>query len=200
MLQRQQIKVYTDHKNLTRDAIGLTSNRVYQWRLLLDEFVPEIVYIKGIHNTVADAISRLEYNPQVNLTNEQSFAFLADTPMDIQCWKGFSTLWHSYNEKNPGTHKHKCNLNHVFTNHSDKVEIYPITAQEVAEAQRDNATPKVFDKGVDIRLVNKTYVVCKDGRISHFNGVQYCGTTTTCNSLDTRVLKIQFKLRCTGRE
>jgi hypothetical protein len=56
MLWGQQIKVYTDHKNLIRDALGLTSNRVYQWRLLLEEYAPEIVYIKGIHNTVVDAI------------------------------------------------------------------------------------------------------------------------------------------------
>ena len=57
MLWGQQIKVYTDHKNLIRDALGLTSDRVYRWRLLLEEYAPEIVYIKGIHNTVADAIS-----------------------------------------------------------------------------------------------------------------------------------------------
>ncbi len=57
MLWGQTIKVYTDHKNLTQDALGLTSDRVYHWRLLLEEFAPEIVYIKGIHNTVADAIS-----------------------------------------------------------------------------------------------------------------------------------------------
>jgi len=59
----QQVKVYTDHQNLMRDALGLTSDRVYRWRLLLEEYGPEIVYIKGIHNTVADAISRLEYTP-----------------------------------------------------------------------------------------------------------------------------------------
>ncbi len=48
-----------DHKNLTRDALSLTSNRVYRWRLLLEEYAPEIVYIKGIHDTVADAISKV---------------------------------------------------------------------------------------------------------------------------------------------
>jgi hypothetical protein len=57
MLWGQDIKVYTDHKNLTRDALGLTSDRVYHWRLLLEEYAQEIIYIKGIHNTVADAIS-----------------------------------------------------------------------------------------------------------------------------------------------
>ena len=60
MLWGQSIKVFTDHKNLTRDALGLTSDRVYRWRLLLEEYAPDIVYIKGVHNTVADAISRLE--------------------------------------------------------------------------------------------------------------------------------------------
>jgi hypothetical protein len=30
MLWGQEIKVYTDHKNLTRDALGLTSDRVYR--------------------------------------------------------------------------------------------------------------------------------------------------------------------------
>ncbi len=57
----QHIKVYTDHKNLPRDALGLTSDRVYCWRLILEEYGPETVYIKGIHNTIADEISRLEY-------------------------------------------------------------------------------------------------------------------------------------------
>jgi hypothetical protein len=57
MLWGQNIMVYTDHKNLTREALGLTSDRVYQWRLLLEEYAPEIIYIKGIYNTVADAVS-----------------------------------------------------------------------------------------------------------------------------------------------
>jgi hypothetical protein len=59
MLWGQDIKVFTDHKNLTRDALGLTSDRVYRWRLLLEEYAPKIIYIKGIHNTVGDEISRL---------------------------------------------------------------------------------------------------------------------------------------------
>ncbi len=38
----QDIKVYTDHKNLTRDALGLTSDRVYRWQLLFEEYAPKI--------------------------------------------------------------------------------------------------------------------------------------------------------------
>ena len=57
MLWGQTITVYMDHKNLMQDALGLTSDQVYRWRLLLEEYGPTIKYIKGIHTTVVDAIS-----------------------------------------------------------------------------------------------------------------------------------------------
>ncbi len=61
MLWGQNLKVFIDHKNLTWDILlGLTSDRVNQWRLLLEEYGHKIVYIKGIHNTIADAISWLD--------------------------------------------------------------------------------------------------------------------------------------------
>jgi hypothetical protein len=70
MLLGQSIKVYTDYANLIRDALGMTLDRVYRWRLLLEEYGPKIVYIKGTHNTVADAISQLEYDPSIKRTAE----------------------------------------------------------------------------------------------------------------------------------
>jgi hypothetical protein len=73
MLWGQNIKVFTDHTHLIRDALGMTSDCVYQWRLLLNEYGPEIVYIKGIHNTVANTISWLEYDPSVNQTAESYY-------------------------------------------------------------------------------------------------------------------------------
>jgi hypothetical protein len=66
MLWGQNIKVFTDHTNLMRDALGITSDQVYGWRLLLEEYRPNIVHIKGIHNTVADAVLQLEYDPSVD--------------------------------------------------------------------------------------------------------------------------------------
>ena len=63
MLWGQRLKVYTDHKNLIQEALRLTSDHVHWWRLLLEEYGPEVVHIKGIHNTVADAISRLDICP-----------------------------------------------------------------------------------------------------------------------------------------
>ena len=63
MLWGQKLQVYTDHNNLVRDVLGLTCDRVYRWRFLLGEYELKIVYIKGVDNIVADAISRLEYDP-----------------------------------------------------------------------------------------------------------------------------------------
>jgi hypothetical protein len=100
MLWGQRLNVYTDNKNLTRDGLGLTSNRVTQWRILLEEYAPKIIYIKGIHNTIADAISRLDYDPKVNLTDEYNHATqgISTKNMASQRWLMFSKLWSCYNE------------------------------------------------------------------------------------------------------
>jgi hypothetical protein len=70
-------------QNLTRDALGLISDRVYRWRLLLGEYAPEIIHIKGIHNTVADAILQLEYDPKLNTTNDYTHAMLGVEPEEL---------------------------------------------------------------------------------------------------------------------
>ena len=66
MLWGHKIKVYTDHQNLVRDALGLTSDRVYRWRLVLEEYGPDIVYMPGVTNIVADGLSCLDYDQSVN--------------------------------------------------------------------------------------------------------------------------------------
>ena len=53
----RELHVHTDHRNLTYQ--NLTSQRVIRWRLFLEEFHPHFHYVKGEHNVVADALSRL---------------------------------------------------------------------------------------------------------------------------------------------
>jgi RNase H-like domain found in reverse transcriptase/Reverse transcriptase (RNA-dependent DNA polymerase)/Integrase zinc binding domain/Retroviral aspartyl protease len=57
ILLGQQIRVYTDHQNLTFKHFN--TERVMRWRLIIEEFGPEFNYIKGPKNIVADALSRL---------------------------------------------------------------------------------------------------------------------------------------------
>ena len=57
ILLGQKIVVHTDHKNLTFK--NFNTERVMRWRLILEEYGPELKYIKGENNVVADALSRL---------------------------------------------------------------------------------------------------------------------------------------------
>jgi hypothetical protein len=94
MLWGQQIKLFTDHANLMRDTLGLTLDRVYRWRLLLEEHGPKIVYIKGIHNTMADAVLWLEYDPSINETAESFHTTkVRNNSSQRQCWMTVSKKW-----------------------------------------------------------------------------------------------------------
>ncbi len=100
MLWGQWINIYTYHKNLTQDGLGLTSDRVTRWRILLEEYAPKIIYIKGIHNTVAHAISQLDYDPKLNSTNEYNHAthVMSMNEEAHQKWLMCSKFWSCYNE------------------------------------------------------------------------------------------------------
>ena len=40
-----------------------------RWRLILEEFIPELKYIKGEHNVVSDALYRLEMSDNQEILN-----------------------------------------------------------------------------------------------------------------------------------
>ena len=58
ILLGQKIEVHTDHKNLTYKHFS--TERVMRWRLVLEEYGPELKYLKGEDNVIADALSRLD--------------------------------------------------------------------------------------------------------------------------------------------
>jgi hypothetical protein len=127
ILWGQRTKVYTDHQNLIRDALGLTSDRVHRWRLILEEYSPEIVYIKGIHNTVADAISRLNFDSSNIPKNKKE---------QRKNWMAFTKCWSDYNDSpHSNDANHIVSMNHVFATHTDEEEFYHLTIREIAEAQ-----------------------------------------------------------------
>jgi hypothetical protein len=132
----------------------------------LEEYAPKIIYIKGIHSTVADTILQLEYDPKLNKTNECTHAMLGVEPeeLSMQRWKSFAHQWQCYHEDSAPTQAHCFHMNEVFANCSDEDEIYPLTT---AAAQRANASLKhlfehnaVIDQGLEIKLC-----VCKEGQL-----------------------------------
>jgi hypothetical protein len=77
--------VFTDHKqkNLIQDVLCLRT-----W--------PKIVYIKGIHNTIADTISRLKYDSSVNQKAESYFMTKDNKNakwIQRQNWMAVSKYW-----------------------------------------------------------------------------------------------------------
>ena len=66
ILLGQQIRVYTDHKNLTQKKFNL--DRVMRWRLYIEEYSPDLHCIKEENNAIADALSQLDKELDSNPT------------------------------------------------------------------------------------------------------------------------------------
>jgi hypothetical protein len=67
ILLGQQIVVHTDHANLTYKHFNL--DRVMRWKLFIEEYSPDLQYIKVEKNVVADALSLL---PQQSISYQDS--------------------------------------------------------------------------------------------------------------------------------
>ena len=64
VIRGQDLTVHTDHLNLLYNK--LPSQRMTRWRLLLEEYHPKVVHIKGVNNDAADALSRLDITDKAN--------------------------------------------------------------------------------------------------------------------------------------
>ena len=190
MLWGQRIKVFTDNKNLVRDALGLTCDRVYRWRLLLEEYEPEIVFIKGVDNIVADAISRLEYDPEINvkdinvhqkclalakLFNQTEQKLGGDDSNFNESYQQDSEIESDTTSSNVDKRKDTV-LQHIFaTTTEEEDDIYPPTITEISITQRKNRVYKPYfsnkpfkkkDKKISLKLIDDTDVlVYQDTRL-----------------------------------
>ncbi len=104
----------------------------------------------------------------LNLTSKCNHAMLGMSAKGNTSvkWKTFLKLWRCINEDDTGNKMQECNLNQVFTNRSKEEEIFPLTTQDTVEAQKADDKLKhcfkrnmVLDKGLEVSLVEDTYVV-----------------------------------------
>jgi hypothetical protein len=67
-----EIRIHTDHQNLTQDDTQHENLREMRARIFLDsEFAPTFIHIKGTDNTAADGLSRL---PMTDDDNQPAIA------------------------------------------------------------------------------------------------------------------------------
>ena len=113
------------------------------------------MHIKGVHNTVADAISRLDFG----LVQDEK----ANRMMFAKYWCHYTM--HAPTEESTHTHQHQINM--VFANCSEEDVIYPLTVKEIAQAQEDDVVLKKLRKTdkCSSQLVEDTQVLCKDGKM-----------------------------------
>ena len=84
ILLGQEIIIHTDHKNLLYEKSA--SDRIIRWRILVEEYAPTFVHIKGEHNVVADALSRLDADFSLHINNcpnkyEQAHSYVSVTEL-----------------------------------------------------------------------------------------------------------------------
>eukprot|EP00804_Cyclotella_cryptica_P004890 CCRYP_004949-RA/>CCRYP_004949-RA protein AED:0.36 eAED:0.67 QI:0/0/0/1/1/1/2/0/493 len=109
-----------------------------------------IIFPWGIHNTVADAISRLDYGP---VTDDRS------------TWMTFAQCWCYHNTTQPEASLATTqeSMNQVFANRNKEDSIYPLTTRESAEEQQQDDS--LLNKGYSTQLVENIKVLCKDGKM-----------------------------------
>ena len=71
ILLGQKLIIYTDHKNLTCE--NFNTNRVLRWRIIIEDRVPYIEYVKGEKNIVSDALSILPLDRNKETTHKSIY-------------------------------------------------------------------------------------------------------------------------------
>ncbi len=139
ILLGHEIEVHTDHKNLT--CKHFNTDRVLRWRLILEEYGPDLKYIKGENNIVADALSRLNLNKSAEPATPQ--------PDRTQMAEAFA-------------------VDELEIPDEDYPLSHALIAQEQA---KDNGLLKLFDdkpdvyRREDIKIGRQSYrIITKDGK------------------------------------
>jgi hypothetical protein len=139
---------------------------------LLEKYGPKIVYIKGMHNTIADAISQLEYDPSVNQTASYHMTKVNKRSSECSQRQSQMTVSKHWHNLEIDTNKPK-DLNFAFANHGEEDEIYFLITIKKAEAQCKDQELKVYykknaimpKKDICLQLVEDTKVLCKNGKL-----------------------------------
>ena len=83
------IKVFLYHNNITYKTIESTSQRVQRWKILIQEFGTNLIYIKVVDNLVVDAFSPL---PMAHHAHKEQIQHWNNTPVNFCVWGSYSFM------------------------------------------------------------------------------------------------------------
>ena len=173
ILLGQKLIVHTDHKNIL--YANLASDRIARWRLLLEEYGPEFVHVAGQDNVVADALSRMDADFDMEAIDNET----VDTKAQI-CACALAQLLRDESYDVPDGKDAEEVVEHVMANSSDTIsERFPLSPVLIGKAQKkDKALLKKVKEsqqqygtltveGVELITFNNRIVVPKtlQGRI-----------------------------------
>ena len=78
ILLGSEIMIYTDYINNVNLLTKHVSKCIQYWRWLIEEFSPKFVYLKGLANNLADALSRLDRGKDI-----AQALYILDTEIDV---------------------------------------------------------------------------------------------------------------------
>ena len=82
MLLGAEIKIFTDHRNLTFN--NFNTQRVLRWRCFVEEYSPQLFYLQGKLNVLADAFSRLpRFSDAGGMEGKNEASSATPEPMDM---------------------------------------------------------------------------------------------------------------------
>ena len=84
MILGAELQIHTDHKNILH--IGDSSQRRLRWISYVDEYGPELHYVEGSANVVADTFSRLarKDTPTPPTVGKKQSVFFSDPESDVE--------------------------------------------------------------------------------------------------------------------
>lgn len=142
LLLGADIIVKTDHMNITRDNI--TSQRLLNWRLLIEEFAPTLQYVQGEHNVGADMLSRYPL-----------FEEKQEAPMPSLGTKAKHNLAKSDFDND--------DMTEVMLYYPEEIERFPLNFEDIRRAQQGDAEVLLLLNQPDHKVEEYygTQLICK---------------------------------------
>jgi hypothetical protein len=143
ILLGQDLIVHTDHKNILYDS-DLANDRITRWRHTLEEYGPKYVHIAGKDNVVADALSRLDADQDMEALETKSLETLESNSSDprAQCCACIMALLNRDETiEVPDGKKPSAVVEFVMANNSDSIsEKFPLSPSLIAKYQQKDKT------------------------------------------------------------